>query len=771
MSLDVLRALRCGTALVSACLFAACGSAALGAPAGDVGDAPADMVAGGDADAGDADGADGFALPSSTITVTATRTPISVLESPVTVTVFEQEEIQAKLMEDIRDLVRFEPGVSVRRAPTRFGAAQGSTGRDGNAGFTIRGLGGNRVLIQVDGIRAPDSFSFGAQLTGRDAVDLGLVKSVEILRGPASSLYGSDGVAGVVSFRTADPEDILTAGDRFGGVARLAYDSVDTQWTANGVVAAQAGKFSVLAGYTFRDGNELRNHGGNEAENASRTAPNPQDRRSDNVLGKLVFDADDRNRFRLTAEHFVSRTDTEVLSGRAVNPVAATSVIGLEASDRVSRDRVSLDWTHRGDGALEEAFLVGFWQQGRDRQFTFEDRLVASDRERLNTLDTRIHGANGVARFGFATGPAEHRLVVGGEWFNTRQEGIRDGTFPTAPDVFPTRAFPPTDVTLLGVYLADEIRLFDGKLILFPGIRYDRFSLRPQQDPLTPPTAAGTSGNRGDAFTPKLGATWRVSSSFSLVASYAEGFRAPTPSQVNQFFDNPTSPFFAYRSLPNPDLGPERSQAIEGGIRFDDGRVSGQLTLFSGYYRDFIQQEVVRGRGVPADPLVFQFVNLDRVRIRGIEGRASARLGHGFTWNGAFAWATGRVIDPDGVRTPLISIDPIELVTGLAWRSRDDRFGAEAIATIVGGKERNEARGLCDPDCLLSDDFATLDLIAFWRLNDRFTLRAGLFNLANARFVEWSTVQGIADTATNRGVRDAFTSPPRNVSLSVIGRF
>ncbi len=723
------------------------------------------------AEAADAEAAYGINPPASTITVTATRAPISILEAPVTVTVFDQEEIQARLMEDIRDLVRFEPGVSVRRAPARFGAALGSTGRDGNAGFNIRGLGGNRVLIQVDGIRVPDSFSFGAQLTGRDSVDLGLVQSIEILRGPASSLYGSDGVAGVVSFRTADPANILTGGQTIGGVGRAAHDSVDRQWTLSGVVAARAGKLSVLAGYTFRDGSELRNQGRNDAPNASRTAPNPQDRRADNLLGKLVFDMSEQHRLRLTGEHFVSRVETDVLSGRAVSPVAPTAVVGLEASDRVSRDRLSLDWTWTADGTLEELFLVGFWQRGRDRQFTLEDRLVAPDRERLNTLDTRILGASGQARFGFTTGSAGHRLVVGGEWFTTRQEGVRDGTFPTPPDVFPTRAFPPTDFTALGLFLADEIRLFDGRLILFPGIRYDRYTLRPRQDPLVPPTAAPSSANRGDAFTPKLGATWRVSPAVSVVASYSEGFRAPTPSQVNQFFDNPTSPFFAYRSLPNPDLGPERSRAFEAGMRFDDGRVSGQLTAFSGRYRDFIQQQVVGGRGVPADPLIFQFINLDRVQIHGIEGRASAKLGGGVTWNGALAFARGRVIDPNGNRTPLLTIDPIEFVTGIAWRSADERLGVEAIATIVAAKERREVRGLCNPECLLSDDHATVDLIAFARISDRLTLRAGLFNLTDAKFVAWSTVQGLAGTAANLAVRDAFTSPPRNVSLSVIGRF
>ncbi|MFN3287496.1 MAG: TonB-dependent receptor plug domain-containing protein, partial [Sphingomonadaceae bacterium] len=137
------------------------------------------------------------------ITVTAIRLPRAVIDVPATVTVIDAQRIEDELATDIKDLVRFEPGVSVRAQPARFTAALSSTGRDGNAGFTIRGLEGNRVLIQVDGIRLPDAFSFGAQSVGRgDYVDLDVLKSVEILRGPASALYGSDGLAGAVSFLT-----------------------------------------------------------------------------------------------------------------------------------------------------------------------------------------------------------------------------------------------------------------------------------------------------------------------------------------------------------------------------------------------------------------------------------------------------------------------------------------------------------------------------------------------------------------------------------------
>jgi hemoglobin/transferrin/lactoferrin receptor protein len=228
------------------------------------------------------------------ITVTATRAPARTDEVPAIVTVYDAEKMADQLVQDVRDLVRFEPGITVRRAPARFGAAFGSTGRDGNAGFNVRGIEGNRVLIQVDGIRVPDGFEFGAQAAGRgDYVDLGLIQSVEILRGPASALYGSDGLAGAISFVTSDPVDVLGTRD-VGGFARTSWDSADQQWSNSLVAAGRSGDWSALIAYTRRDGEELDNQGRNDAPNADRTTPNPQDTRGNAVLGKLVWTPDAR---------------------------------------------------------------------------------------------------------------------------------------------------------------------------------------------------------------------------------------------------------------------------------------------------------------------------------------------------------------------------------------------------------------------------------------------------------------------------------------------
>ena len=231
--------------------------------------------------------------PKDTVTVTATRTPVATQDAPATVSVIDAEQIADELVTDIKELVRFEPGVSVTRQPTRFGAALGTTGRAGNEGFNIRGLGGNRVLIQVDGVRVPDGFTFGAQAAGRgDYVDLGIVKSVEILRGPASALYGSDGLAGAVSFITSDPADLFEAGRDIAALGRVGYDGSTQEFTETGLIAGRTGQWSALFSYTRRDGQELDNEGSVGGQGSTRTQPNPAETHSNALLGRN----DDRQR-------------------------------------------------------------------------------------------------------------------------------------------------------------------------------------------------------------------------------------------------------------------------------------------------------------------------------------------------------------------------------------------------------------------------------------------------------------------------------------------
>lgn len=710
------------------------------------------------------------------ITVTATRAPVLQEEAPATVTIITDEDIADQLATDVKDLVRFEPGVSVRRAPARFGAAIGATGRARNEDFAVRGIGGNRVLIQVDGIRSPQGFSFGPQDAGRGGfADVSLVKQVEILRGPASALYGSDGLAGAISFVTSDPVDIIAGAD-LGGFVNSQYSSDDNEFAQTATLAGQTGNLSAMIAYTRRDFSELENRGTTGGTGPSRTAPNPQDGRSDAVLAKIVWD-NGPHRIRLTGEWLDSAVETGVLTGLGpaftFGPNPVWTVDALNARDTNQRKRASVDWTYDGtpEDVIEYAFVSAFWQDAEDRQFAFEERTTltatpAPDRERLNTFENRVYGAAGEARSSFDLAGMRHRIAIGGDISWTRQEGLRDGTFPGRGESFPTRAFPATDFTLGGMFIADEITLLDGALTLFPALRFDFYDLNPTDDPLL--TAFTPQGQSGDRLSPKFGATIKLAPDVILFGNYAQGFLAPTPSQVNNFFE-----FIAggYTSIPNPDLRPETSESWEVGARYVGEVFSLQLTGFRGDYDNFINQQVVSGGFTPQNPAIFQFVNFDGARIEGVEARAEMKLSSGFNARFAMAYVDGDTIDPAGVRTPLDTIDPFNLVASLGYRAPSGRFGGELILTHNARKERGELeRAANGSDLFVRPDASTiLDLTAFYAVTDALKLRAGLFNLTNETYALWSDVRGLS--VNDAGIFDAFTRPGRNLSLSASYRF
>ena len=699
------------------------------------------------------------------ITVTATRQPLAIVDAPATVTVIDERRIADELATDIKDLVRFEPGITVPRGPARFGAALGATGRAGNEGFVIRGIGGNRVLMQVDGIRMPDGFAFGAQAAGRgDYVDIGLVKSVEILRGPASALYGSDGLAGAVSFVTSDPVDFLQGGKSIGGLARAAYSSADNEFAETAILAARSGDLSAMLAYTRRDWSELDNKGEIGGTGGLRTEPNPQDGRSNAVLGRIVY-APGSHKFRLTGEYLDTRLTSDVLTG------LSSTVELLHGRDTGKRKRLSGDWTWQGNGAIEYAHVAAYWQDAEDRQFTDEDRTPAADRERLNTFENRVYGAAAEVRG--AVGGV--RLVAGGDISFTHQQGLRDGVVPPAGETFPTRAFPETDFMLAGLFVSGELAL--GPLTLYPALRFDAYDLEPENDPLLP-TFAGAAQD-GSHVSPKLGAVLRLGESFRLFANYAEGFKAPSPSQVNNFFENPP---VGYISIPNPGLRPETSRSIEGGLRFAGKWASLDLTGFHSEYDDFIEQVETTGLPfpTPGNPWIYQWVNLTGAEVSGFEARGEVRPAPGISASLALAYADGSAISATGAKTPLQSIDLFRAVLGLGYDDPGRAFGGRLTATYGGQKENKETRGSSCyplptattpvplPNCFRGGEYLVFDVTAYWRVLPDVTLRAGIFNLTDRKYWQWADIRGLANSSP---IKDAYSQPGRNGSVSLSVRF
>lgn len=691
------------------------------------------------------------------LTVSATRTERSVDAVPNTVTVKTRKQLDRRDARDLKDLLSDEVDIDVKAMTPRFTAAGASTGRAGNEGINIRGLEGNRVLMMIDGIRLPQSFAFGAFASGRaDFVDLNGLSSVEVLRGPTSTSYGSDGLAGALSLRTLSPEDLLVDGKTFAGFARLGAMNVDDSKQASAAVALSSGDWTGLLQASIRRGHETRNEGENGASNATRTKPNPADVDSNSVMAKLGYRVNANHRLMGTVEYRERKVDTDALSAVTAPPASgtlpATAVLALDAHDKSDRMRVSLEHRYEDLNAtwLQQATTHVYVQDSETRQYSFEDRNTAADRTRLGTYKERLIGLSSQAQ----TQLANQRLSYGVDISRNTIEGLRDGTVPPAGETFPNKPFPDTRYTLAGAFVQDEIET--GDFTIIPALRVEHYKLSPK--------AAGYAGDivslSDQAVTPRLGAIWRATPQLQPYVQWAQGFRAPTPDQVNNGFANPAQ---GYRSIGNPNLKAEHANSWELGVR---GKLMEtlrwQLSAYDNRYRDFISQEVVSGSFTPADPAVFQYINLSQARIKGVEARIAWDVMPGLALNASVAKSRGHGIE-NGVETPLDSVQPLRGKLGARYESGP--WSLDATWVHSSGKKPSD---VSTAGWFTPKKYDVVDVGAGYRFDKTFSVSAYVTNLFDKKYWRWSDVVGIA---ANSAIVDSFTAPGRAVQVSLRADF
>ncbi|AFZ47658.1 TonB-dependent hemoglobin/transferrin/lactoferrin family receptor [Cyanobacterium stanieri PCC 7202] len=689
-----------------------------------------------------------------TITITGTRTARRLLDSASSITVIDSQQIERQLIQDIQDLVRYEPGVSVGRAANRFG----------NQGFNIRGIDGNRILLQVDGIRVPDNYVG----RGRDYFNMETTKRVEIIKGPASALYGSDAIGGVVSFITKDPQDYLNVfGNSFYTSGQIGYDSRDESISLTGVLAGEDedGKLQFSTVFRTATGSEFKTRGDAIA--------NPQDTRDLSLTAKLVYNFNENSSLKFTGEFLDEKVETNLLNeiGRTPFNLRPPNLVFFdrqvsEATDTRKRNRFSLDYnsTNPNPQWLNAINAKIYYQDAFIREQKISSgiqqslgmgppRFAPVTRDEINEFSQELFGGEIQLQSDFQTARASHRLVYGLELFNTRTSRPRDNTLIFADgstskfvigEEFPNKTFPDTDTLRLGVYVQDEIEI--GKWSIIPGLRWDFFSLNANEDDDFRRINVDNfqvEDRNDSAFSPKIGVVYRATPELSLYGQYARGFRSPPFDDANIGFTNFA---FQYAVLPNADLVPETSDSFEIGIRGSYPQVDFSLAGFYNNYSNFISNATLGTR--PSDGFqVFQAQNIGSAEIYGLEARAEYFFNptreHGFSLLGSLAWTQGNN-NSDGNSVPLDSIDPFQAVVGLRYRAPEDRWGSELVGTFVGAKRRIEGDNL-----FLPDGYFLLDLISYYNFSKNASLNIGLFNLFDQKYFEWSSVRGTAPDSPN----------------------
>ncbi len=689
------------------------------------------------------------------VAVSATGFEENTAEVPATISTIDAQQINRGLVRTLQDLVRYEPGVSVNSDPNRFGANS----------INIRGLEGNRVQMLVDGIRAPSLFQFGIgpfNNSTRSFVDLDSVKRVEILRGPASSLYGSDALGGVVSYMTKDPLDYLDlATSPFYGAFKSGFASADTGWANTGTVAYGTSEWQAMALYTYFTGHEQKNMGTVDTVGPLRTEPNPLDIRQQNLLLKGVYQPAAGHRVRATYEWFDRNGIVDVLSLNASTPRTAS----IDGEDENNRQRYSLDYayTNPARGWLA-GFTANLYQQVSTtdssstetrvnttagcsgvtrgvntcvipRQFDFEQRITGLTAQLESLLD-----GDGI----------QQRILWGVDLSETDSSALRDATIynqttgtvskTLSGETFPLRDFPNTTTRQLGFYVQDQISLLNDQLVVTPGLRYDDYQLKIHPDSIylanVPPGVQATDFS-DSAWSPKLALLYRINPDLNVYGNYAFGFRAPPFDDVNAAFRNPVQ---SYVLIPNPNLKSETSQGLELGFKGRVGDSSYAVAAFYNRYKDFIDSSTQLD--CPTDPNcvpgymgTFQATNLARVRIYGVEAKGEWVLDRNWALAGSVAYANGKDENTD---QPLNSINPLTGVGGLRYTAADGSWGSSLNLTAVAGKNSASAPSNVQP--FLTPGFTLLDLTGYVNLTKNLRLAGGVFNIFDKKYWLWSNV-------------------------------
>jgi hemoglobin/transferrin/lactoferrin receptor protein len=649
------------------------------------------------------------------VQVTATRGLRAASDVPAPVSVIDRRALDRRAPAKVGDVFALEPGVEVEGTGPFLGMP------------VIRGLSGNRVLVLVDGQRLNNSreaINFGG--VQPSLVEVDRIQEVEILRGPASVLYGTDALGGIVNIITTRPS-FASEGFDAGIRARSGYSTVDGGREVSGDAHLSGTSTSLRVAGTWREAENFNSPEGEVLNSGARSV--------DLGVG-LTWEPADGHRFALELQRFRAKDVG----------VPGTTGVFTGRYPFTDRDKLALDYQTEQAGPLGSLQLEAYLQDQEESFSTVLDlppipagpfRLfIDSESDRVS--DVRTTGVG--LKLGRALGP-DALLTYGVDFFRDDVEEVRRETTTTLRE--PVSPGPPPNTTVsvdsfpttpkstfqgLGLYLQGELDV--GRLSLIPGLRYDRFDIQTERLG-RPEGELAARDETEDAVSASIGALFRASRQVQPTLNVGRAFR--TPNIIERYFFGPSSQ--GGLVVPNPDLRNETSLNVDAGFRVRIGGLTGSVTYYHNRIHDFITFVPGTFNGQPTfgGQPVSQVANVGEARIRGAEAAAEYALLAGASVVALF----GNVSAGDGEDLesgePLY-LPPVKGVLGVRAGHAVERTSVMLTVRMVGGQD-DVPEGF-DPTAgfTVVDAHGSLDL-ARWIRPD-VVLRVGVENLLDRAYRE-----------------------------------
>jgi hemoglobin/transferrin/lactoferrin receptor protein len=644
----------------------------------------------------------------SSVTVTAKGYAADDLETPTATTVVGADELRTRGANNVGEALRGKPGLAV--------ASDGAQGQNP----VIRGMKKESVVLLVDGMRLNSAQPAGAIAS---FMSLGLAERIEVVKGPASVLYGTGALGGAINVLL--PQAHFGVG--VGGSAAASYDSASRGVRGTAVLQAGSNDHALMLGAS------LARIGDYEAP-SGRVDDTGYD--SDSFIGQYRFRIDEAQQLRVSLQQ---HTDKDVWYPGSTRPhpspmVGSTTVHSPEQT----RGLAEIGYARKGSGDAPLNLDVRVYRQQMQRQIYSQANKLQRDvgRSKVSFDTTGID-----ARADWLAHP-EHLLSFGINAWRMQASPERYLASPTP--MSPRMRNDPFDdgqLEALGFYVQDDIRL--GKLGILAGLRHDRVKGSAEA------VGAVTTGlDRSDsAISGSLGAIYEVSPLLRPYANLSRAFRAGEMRE--RYESSPRGDGFHY--VGNPQIKPEIATQFELGLKGASESFSYSLAAWRSRITDYITGQVT-GAIINGSP-VKQTVNLGRVTLTGIEAQARWQFSAGQWLNAGYSRVRG---DNDDLNEPLFQMPADEITLG--WEGRiAEGWSADAtlrrvarqgrVATVFSRGTENATAG-----------FTTADLGVTYRWSKQ-SLRLAAKNIADKAYHEHLAegVSGQEIDAAGRSFTLAYT--------------
>ena len=601
-----------------------------------------------------------------TVVVTASASEQSLKDAPASISVITQEDLKKKPIQNLKDVLQEVPGVQL----TNEG--------DNRQGVSIRGLSSSYTLILVDGKRVNSRNAvFRHNDFDLNWIPVDAIERIEVVRGPMSSLYGSDALGGVVNIITRKvgkawhgtvTADTTVQEDRDRG------DSYNSNFFASGPIIDDLLGVKVYGNLGKREKDKQ------EASSTSATGETPR------------------------IEGFTTRSGSAEFALTPTENQDMSFGYGFDRQDRDS-DSLNKNRMERQDYSISHN---GRWDYGNTELRFYGDKIDNLNPGNSSPITSRNNSLDG--KLVLPLGEINQLLTFGGEW---RHDKLSDPVNLTGGNSSETSA------SQYALFLEDEWRIFEP-LALTTGVRMDDHE------------------TYGDHWSPRAYLVYSATDTITMKGGWATAFKAPSLLQLSPDWAS-NSCRGSCKIVGSPDLKPETSESFELGLYYagDEGLldgVSGSITTFQNNLDDMI--DINRTSSVSLAPSypnfvgfdsagrpIFKYYNVNKARVRGVETELKVPFSEQWKLTLNYTYNDGRDLSGGGNK-PLASL-PFHTANGTVdWAPLDDwSFYVSANYT---GEQRATTDGSPTPG-----GYVVWNTGAAWKATKAIKLRAGVMNLGD----------------------------------------